>query len=150
MISAGVVFFRSGRVLCAEISSARPYGFKRLCASEPPKRGVYAAVTIKLDRGRKIGIFDYSLRVKGKSYDCAAIRNNSTNDLTDVTDGGEKLRCTLFFEIDASAQSGDGKALLVCNAPGGGETAIKLVDRDDRRFTPDSRIPEPGSETFGK
>lgn len=147
---AGTVFFRSGMVLCAEVSNIKPYGFKRLCASEAPKRARFVAVTVKLDRGRKIGIFDYSLRIKGKSYDCAAIRDSDGDELTDVTDGGRKRRCTLFFEVAAPALPEGGKAQLVCNAPGGGETAIKLVDRGDRRFTPDSKIPEPGSEKSGK
>ncbi len=150
MAYAGTVFFRSGRVLCAEVSEVKPSGFKRLCASEPPKRAVFAAVTIKLDRKRKIGIFDYSIRVKGKSYECAAIRDNSTGELTDVTDGGEKRRCTLFFELDASKFQDGGKAQLVCNAPGGGEVRLTFENRGERRFTPDYKIPEPGSEKSGK
>ena len=147
---ADAVFFRSGLVLRAEVSSIKPNGFKRLCASAPPRPAAYAAVTVKLDKGRKIGIFDYSLRAGGKTYECAMLRNNETRNQSDVFDGGERRRCTLFFEIDDSAAQNPGKARLICNAPGRGEVELAVTDRGDRSFTPNARIPEPAADESGK
>ena len=142
---ADTVLFRSGRVLCAEVSSTRPYGFKRFCASEPPGRPVaYAAVTVKLDKGRKIGIFDYSLRMGGNTYECAMVRDNDTREVGELGDGGERRRCTLFFEIDAAAVRSASRAQLICSAPGRGKTDLKFTDRGSRSFTSDDKIPEPG------
>ena len=148
---ADAVPFRSGMVLRAEVSNTKPYGFQRFCASEPPSRPVaYAAVTVKLDKGRKIGIFDYSLRMGGNTYECAMVRDNDTREVGELGDGGERRRCTLFFEIDAAAVRGAGKARLVCNAPGRGEVALVFTDRGSRSFTPDAKIPEPDSAEPGK
>jgi len=149
-VYADAVFFRSGRVLRTEVSSIKPYSFKRLCASEPPRPAAYAAVTVKLDKGRKIGIFDYSLRIGGKTYDCAMIRDNSTRESGEIADGGDRRRCTLFFEIDESAAQDPGKARLICNAPGRGEVELVVTDRGERSFTPDARIPDPGAAEPGK
>ena len=140
---AGIVLFRSGAILRAELSERRPGGFRRLALDEAPKSPVYAAVTVKLDKGRKISIFDYSLKIGKRLYPCAAVRDNAENEFAVTCGGGEKRRCTLFFEIDAAAAKRGGRKLLVCNAPGGGEVEIKFADRGDRSFTRDSDIPDP-------
>jgi len=142
---ADVVIFRSGRVLRAEVSSVRPYGFKRLCATEPPRRPVaYAAVTVKLDKGRLIGIFDYSLRMGGNTYECAMVRDNDTREVGELCSGGDRRRCTLFFEIDASAVKSASKAQFICSAPGRGKVELAFINRGSRSFTPDEKIPDPG------
>ena len=142
---ADTVLFRSGRVLRAEVSTIRPYGFKRFCASEAPRRPVaYAAVTVKLDKGRKIGIFDYSLRMGGNTYECAMVRDNDTREVGELCDGGDRRRCTLFFEIDAAAVRGASRAQLNCSAPGRGKIELAFINRGSRSFTPDDKIPEPG------
>ena len=141
--AAEALFFRSGMILCAESSQLKPNGFKKLSTAETPESPAYAAITVKLDEGRKIGIFDYSLRVGKRLYLCAAVRDNTSKDLAITADGGDKRRCTLFFEIDAAAVKKSGTVKLVCNAPDGGEVVLKLIPRGKRRFTPDSSIPEP-------
>ena len=142
---ADAVIFRSGRVLRAEVSSVRPYGFKRLCATEPPRRPVaYAAVTVKLDKGRKIGIFDYSIRMGGRTYECAMVRDNDTGEIGELCSGGDRRRCTLFFEIDAAAVDDASRAQLICSAPGRGKIELAFIDRGSRSLTPDDNIPDPG------
>ena len=145
LVCAEAVAFRSGAILCAELSTVKPSGFKRLDTGEAPKDPIYAAITVKLDPGRKISIFDYSLRIGNRRYECSAVRNNGEDEISVTSDGGEKRRCTLFFELDAATAKRGGKCILVCNAPGGGETGFKLTDRGGKRFTPDSAIPEPDS-----
>lgn len=142
---AVTVYCRSGAVLCAEFSRRKPYDFKSFGTEEPIRDPVYAAVTIKLDKGRKIGVSDYSLKVGGRSYECVAVRDNSSERFLELADGGSKRRCTLFFELDASAAGKGGRAVLVCNAPGGGSVALTVVNRGGRAFTSDSAIPEPGA-----
>jgi len=141
--AAEALYFRSGMILRAETSQNKPYGFKRLADDEAPENPLYAAITVKLDEGRKISIFDYSLRIGRRRYKCAAVRDNTSKTLTVVSDGGKKRRCTLLFELDAAAVKKGGAAKLVCNAPGGGETVIKFIARGDRRFTPDASIQDP-------
>ena len=142
VFAADLPFFRSGRILRAEFSRIKPQGFKRLALGGAPSRPVYAAVTVKLDRGRKIGIFDYSLEVDGETRVCAAVRDDGENEFSLSADGGDKRRCTLFFEL--TSVPANKKAFLVCNAPGGGRIAVTFVDRGSQRFTPDTKIPDPG------
>lgn len=141
--AAEALYFRSGVILCAETSQIKPYGFKHLSDAEAPKDPFYAAITVKLDEGRKISIFDYSLRIGKRLYVCSAVRDNAADSVEIACDGGEKRRCTLFFEIDAAAVKKGGTARLICNAPGGGETFVKFKALGKRRFTPDASIPDP-------
>ena len=141
--AAEALYFRSGMILRAETSQIKPYGFKNLSDAEKPEKPLYAAITVKLDEGRKISIFDYSLRIGKRRYKCAAVRDNTSKTLAVTCDGGKKRRCTLFFELDTAAVKNGGTAKLVCNAPDGGETVLKLIARGDRRFTPDASIPDP-------
>ena len=113
--------FRSGKILSAKFMNNPPGKFKNFGLEEPPKGAVYAAVMVELDNGRKIGIFDYSLRVDGREYECAAIRDNSTGRFSELADGGSRRRCTLFFVLEASDADNAGQAFLVCKAPGGGD-----------------------------
>ena len=121
-------YFRSGRILRTELLKDKPAKFRNFGLEEPREGAVYAAVAVELDDGRKIGIFDYSLRVDGREYECAAIRNDRNRSFTDVSDGGKRFRCTLFFVLDASEADG-GRMVLVCNAPGGGEVELNFEPR---------------------
>ena len=121
LTQAAEVFFRSGKILRTELLKSQPAKFKNYGLEEPPKGAVYAAVTVELDNGRKIGIFDYSLRVDGREYECAAIRDDRKRTFSDVSGGGNRFRCTLFFVLDASDADNAGQAFLVCKAPGGGD-----------------------------
>ena len=149
-LCAGTVYCRSGAVLCAEFSRSRPGGFARFGVDEPPQSRVYAAVTIKLDKGRRVDVADYSLKVGGRSFECTAVRDNSSGDFAEAASGGGKRRCTLFFELDSSAVDEGGRTVLVCNAPGGGAVELKFVNRGRRSFTPDSSIPEPDAAKTAK
>ena len=62
--------FRLGWVISAEISShsinvlnLNPYAF-----DEPAKNKAYAIISIKLDSGRTLSIYDFSLVVDGNKY----------------------------------------------------------------------------------
>ncbi len=68
--------FRLGWVISAEISShsvnvlnLNPFAF-----DEPAKNKAYAIISIKLDSGRTLSIYDFSLVVDGNKYPCVALR----------------------------------------------------------------------------
>ena len=60
MLSAETIKFRSGYVLAAELSTAKisVSGVLRDAPLTIPQNPVYAVVSVKLDSGRSISIFD--------------------------------------------------------------------------------------------
>ncbi len=76
MLSAETIKFRSGYVLAAELSTAKisVSGVLRDAPLTIPQNPVYAVVSIKLDSGRSISIFDYALDAFGNEVPCVAIR----------------------------------------------------------------------------
>lgn len=70
------VRFRLGWLISSEISSQPvtvlnqvPYAFE-----EPSRNKAYAIVSVKLDSGRTLSIYDFSLVVNEKKYACVALR----------------------------------------------------------------------------
>ena len=156
--SAETLRFRSGEILCAELSKEKPEGVRnadKLDLSELPERRIYAALTVALDPGRKISIYDYSLKAFGVVSRCIALRNGSNSiDGSRYETGGSdrKNRCTLYFVLNAR-EVGIGsreKLTLVCNVPPVLELPVTFVNRGDKAFTPPRQIPDSGRMTDDK
>ena len=156
--SAETVRFRSGEILCAELSREKPEGVHnadKLDLSELPDRRIYAALTVALDPGRKISIYDYSLKAFGIVSRCIALRNgNNSIDGSRYETGGSdrENRCTLYFVLNAR-EVGIGsreKLTLVCNVPPASEVPVVFVNRGDKAFTPPRQIPDSGKMTEDK
>ena len=156
--SAETVRFRSGEILCAEISKEKPEGVQnsaKLDLADLPERRVYAALTVALDPGRKISIYDYSLKAFGVVSRCIALRNggNSIDGARFETVGsGRGNRCTLYFVLNAREVGlGSGETLtLVCNVPPESEIPVVFKNRGSRGFTAPSEIPASGNMTEDK
>ena len=76
LLSARTIRFRSGQVMAAELSTAK-IKVSDVHPDAPlkfPETPVYAVVSVKLDQGRTISIFDYTLDVFGSEFPCVAIR----------------------------------------------------------------------------
>ena len=153
---AGTVRFRSGEILYAELSRVKPGDIRnrdKLDLSELPEQKIYAALTVSLDSGRKISIYDYSLRAFGVAARCIALRNgdNSIDGSRFEIDGN---RCTLYFVLNARevgiGNRADEKLTLVCNVPPEQELTLTFVNRGDQAFTPPRRIPDAGRMTEDK
>ena len=156
--SADTLRFRSGEILCAELSKEKPEGVRnadKLDLSEAPDRRIYAALTIALDPGRKISIYDYSLKAFGVTARCIALRNGSNSiDGSRYETGGSdrENRCTLYFVLNAR-EVGIGsreKLTLVCNVPPVSELPVVFVNRGNDAFTPPRSIPDTGAVTDDK
>ena len=83
-LKAEPILFRSGKVLTAELSTSKISVTKvnpdaKITIPETP---VYAVISIKLDVGRSISIFDYSLELFGKDIQCSAIRTGRNFEFT--------------------------------------------------------------------
>lgn len=153
---ADTVRFRSGEILYAELSQVKPENVRnrdKLDLSELPEQKIYAALTVSLDPGRKISIYDYSLRAFGTVARCIALRNgdNSIDGARHETDGS---RCTLYFVLNAR-EVGIGKRkseklTLVCNVPPAQELTVTFVNHGDKAFVPPRRIPDSGNMTDDK
>ena len=157
-VSAETVRFRSGEILAAELSKEKPEGVRnadKLDLSELPDRRVYAALTVALDPGRKISIYDYSIKAFGVVSRCIALRNGSNSiDGSRYETGGSdrENRCTLYFVLNAR-EVGIGsreKLTLVCNVPPVQELAVTFVNRGSKAFTPPRSIPDSGAMTEDK
>lgn len=101
-LRAEVLIFRSGRIVAAEISSTAPAGGDindKYAFPELPAKRLYAVVSVILDAGRKISIFDYSLESAGKTYPCVAINNGGTffKHTTDSIPATDKIIQLLFI-----------------------------------------------------
>lgn len=143
--------FRSGKLLCAELSETLPFIRNRSAAdfSNLPDKKIYAALTVSLDAGRKISIYDYSLRAFGIAYRCVALQNgeNSIDGARFESSGsGASARCTLYFVLNARevGMSDRERLSLVCNVPPVSEELVVFVNQGSRQFTSPRDIPDRG------
>lgn len=76
LLSARTIRFRSGQVLAAELSTAKikVSNVHRDAPLKMPDSPMYAVVSVKLDQGRAISIFDYTLDAFASEIPCVAIR----------------------------------------------------------------------------
>ena len=157
-LAAETLRFRSGEILAAELSAKLPYIMNRSAAdlADLPEQSIYAALTVSLDPGRRISIYDYSLKVSGTKYRCIALQNgNNTIDGAkyECAGGGQNARCTLFFALDARevGTGGSDRLRLVCNVPPNSvELPVVFVNRGSGGFTPGREIPDSGLMPSGK
>ena len=157
VVAAETQRFRSGELLCAELSESLPFIRNRAAAdlSNLPDRKIYAALTVSLDAGRKISIYDYSLKAFGVSYRCIALRNgdNSIDGARFESSGsGAKARCTLYFVLNARevGLSRAERLRLVCNVPPVSEEIVIFANRGADDFTSPGEIPDSGKMTVAK
>ena len=117
VLCGAAIEFRSGKLLCAELSSRKPSirNFDASIYKNLPAEAIYAAVTFKPDRDRRISIHDYGIDFYGTTYPCIAVRKNSEvfsgswreeNTLI-ITD--DKSTCTMLFILDAKEFGADKK-----------------------------------------
>ena len=154
-LSARTVRFRSGEILAAEFAKEPPEDVRNrdeLDLSDLPDRRVYAALTVSLTSGRKISIYDYSLKAGGVKYRCIALRigDNSIDAARFETVGsGRGNRCTLYFVLDPRdvGRGAHETLTLVCNVPPESEVPVIFKNRDSGGFTPPAKIPASGNMT---
>ena len=150
-VAAETQRFRSGEILCAELSKGMPFIRNRSAAdlSNLPDKKIYAALTVSLDAGRRISIYDYSLKAFDVLYRCVALRNgdNTIDGAKYESNGnGKKSRCTLYFVLNAR-EVGLGKLerlRLICNVPPVSEQFVVFTNRGSLSFTHPMDIPESG------
>ena len=155
-VSAETVRFRSGRVLSAELSDQAPeiVPGNEYTALELPTSRVYAAVTVKLDSGRNLSIYDYRLKTFGVTFPCVAIRSeggkfSDAEWKIDPADPTKKY--TLLFIVDGkqlNRGSGDETMTLISalseNNPLA-ETTLNFRRIGSRALTPPESVPERGT-----
>lgn len=123
-IFAETVRFRSGELLAAELSTVRPkiVNFDKFAYPESFDKKIYASLVVKLDQGRTLSNYDFSLDAFGTSYPCVAIKtgngdfDGSRKDITDPK-SGEKY--SLLFVLDGAliGLAPQEKITLKCNFP---------------------------------
>lgn len=106
-LTAAALPFRSGEILAAELSTAKPK-----IANEDPlafpldfTRMIYAALTVKVAEGRGLSIHDYALEAFGRNYPCIALRIGDGEYNADEYEVKRALpaeKYTLLFVLDAT------------------------------------------------
>ena len=149
-LHAEVIFFRSGKIMAAETSSTAPAMDRiddKITFPELPQNRLYAVISVKLDSGRKISIFDYSLESSGKTYPCVAINFNGKkfNYTESEISGADKI-LQLLFIIEKLPQPA-GSLKLKCNLPpldGTYDLQVPFTGTGYQRLTSPTDIPAAG------
>jgi len=106
-LAAATLPFRSGEILAAELSTAKP----RIINEDPLafpvefSRLIYAALAVKAAEGRGLSIHDYALEAFGRDYPCIALRvgdNDFNADVWQVERAAPGEKYTLLFVLDAT------------------------------------------------
>lgn len=143
------LYFRSGKILSAEIQEKAP-DIINISKWEPPstitKNIGWAVVVVKLDRKRTIGIYDYILKNKnGTTFPCVAIREK-----TGPFDAGnwqiEKTTPNKLYSMLFKVEKPKGKPQfdLVFNLPVDSTKAIPLEFQIVDEYTSPDKIPQTG------
>lgn len=146
--------FRSGVVLCAELSAV-PQKIADFDAEDypdiPVQDRVYAAVTISLFPGRQLSRHDYSIQAFGRDYKCAAIKVDNgpwKSNSGDITFAEKTSKYTMLFILDSSILGHNDKEQLdlKCNYPPVkySETPLIFNNCGKKNFTPAKTIPQTG------
>ena len=146
--------FRSGVVLCAELSAV-PQKIADFDAEDypeiPQQNQIYAAVTINLFQGRQLSRHDYSIRAFGRDYKCAAIKVDDgpwKSNSGDITLAENKRKYTMLFILDNSVvgHAAREEMDLKCNYPPVkySETPLIFNNCGKKNFTPAKKIPQTG------
>ena len=161
VLCGAAVEFRSGKLLCAELSSKRPSitAFDAAIYPELPATPVYAALTFRPDRDRRISIHDFGIDVFGKVYPCIAVRKGNAafsgawnkSEIMDV-----KSTYTMLFILDAKELGIEGKTTLSLSLKAlfpPAELALQKVEfkvLGQKVFTQPNAIPASGMMTEKK
>lgn len=80
------VRFRSGKVLAAELTTAKIKigNVNKEVPPAIPARPVYAVVSVKLDDLRNVSVFDYVLTSYGREFPCIAIKSGKSFEFSDT------------------------------------------------------------------
>lgn len=152
--AAATLPFRSGEVLAAELSTAKP----KIVNEDPLafpldfSRLVYAALVVKPAEGRGLSIHDYALSAFGRDYPCIALRIGDGDYNAEVWEVGRAApgeKYTLLFALDATLVGLAPKELLTLRSlyPPKSRAAqvVPFVNRNGGGFTPLRSIPAAGS-----
>lgn len=171
VLCGAAIDFRSGKVLCAEISTNPPARLKKLVNPvfpDLPATPAYAALTVFLDEGRSISLHDYAIHIFGKNYHCIAIQHSNrflfvadrpasgNSNWEKVETVNPKALYTLFFMIDANELNPNKerpevltvRALFHPSENTGDKIPFKKLG--DKAFTPQNRIPPAGMMVMKK
>jgi len=152
--AAATLPFRSGEVLAAELSTAKP----KIVNEDPLafpldfSRLVYAAMVVKPAEGRGLSIHDYALSAFGRDYPCIALRigdGDYNAGVWEVKRAAPGEKYTLLFALDATLVGLAPKELLTLRSlyPPKSRAAqvVPFVNLGGRGFTPSRSIPASGS-----
>ena len=151
VLNGANVRFRSGDVLAAEISSAKPavsnwnvnlFGMNSASS--------YAAVAVRIHPKRKISIYDYALAVNGVNHACVAIRTDGgTFEYTQKALSAEKgeIFTLLFFLKDVNVSDVRGSVSLVSLIPPTVNELVplKITNRNGSTLCPFNAIRKDGN-----
>ena len=150
VLNGATVRFRSGDVLAAEISSAKPavsnwnvnlFGMNSASS--------YAAVAVRIHPKRKISIYDYALAVNGVNHACVAIRvNNGAFEYTQKALSAEKgeIFTLLFFLKDIAFSDVKNVSLVNLMPPTINEVVpLKVTNRYSGTLCPFNSIKKTGN-----
>lgn len=106
-LSAESIRFRSGQMLCAELSRQKPAGIEISPEKMPwlPEERLYAALTVVPDEGRGISIHDYKLHAFGQDYPCIALLNaadSTSRSSVSAAEAGANQKYTMYFVVNGA------------------------------------------------
>jgi hypothetical protein len=100
--------FRLGEILCAQMSKRMMSvaNWNKLAFPANYNSKVYAVVVVKLDKGRSLSIYDYSLKQGYDTFPCVAIRKGSGSFNANT------------WKLDKSSSGDIYSMLFIINIPG--------------------------------
>ena len=98
LLWSDTIDFRSGKVLSAELTSAKIKisGINPDAPPELPTKTVFAVVSVKLGELRSVSVFDYVVSSYGKEFPCVAINSGSGFNFADTPVSSRKVIQLLF------------------------------------------------------
>lgn len=108
--------FRLGRILSAEVGlqTVSVVALDKDAFKFPYQKKAYAIVTVKLDPGRSLSTYDFSLIHSGKKYPCIAIRaghDDFNGEKWLIRKASPEDMYSMLFVVDASAFGNDAKTI---------------------------------------
>ncbi len=152
LLFSATVAFRGGKVLAAQMSSRPPRisGMEKLETDKSIAQRCYAVVTVKPAPGRTVSIFDYSLDVLGREYNCVAMQKNYDSFEGGKVSSGpleEGDRISLLYILDGTASGVDQveRYVLKAHAPGSyPDVTIPFVNCGQKTIKSAGNIPLSG------
>lgn len=152
-LAAATLPFRSGEILAAELSTAKP----RIVNEDPLAfpveftRRIYAELVVKAAEGRGLSIHDYALEAFGRSYPCIALRVGDSDfnaEVWEVRRAVPREKYTLLFMLDATlvglAPNETLKLRSLYPPKSRAEQPVPFTNLGGRSFTQPRSIPDSG------